>query len=413
MDGTMEMQDHYNISDDGSIDAIKATSPPFSAKDIKTCPMCRFPLRNLHRYNRIVKRGLIDQATKRFIVWANAGFVSLEARLHVHEERLRDANTKLSQATASGSRHTEEHAIEGMLRIQIEGPADNQIQTIRRLSGLDVRYAPILNVRRDILGFLHQVSEEEQPFSRVHQMVKNVRRQTGVQPQFEFDGSILQVRNRLLTTVLALRCDLTILSDFLNIYQTQSGARFSQHKWLRGDLLLDFSSNRKDCMSLMNDAASQHQPMHEIEARIFFARFVALERSAPTSGPDAMGQLLTQAGEGLDSAKSICAGAASTANMLPEIEDAEKLLRGSTFYTTFTNEEKRAVYAAMAQELRGTGHWYYCRYGHAFTIGECGMPMETSRCPQCGAAVGGQDHDAVEGVTRAEDIDAEFGRLMV
>jgi len=159
--------------------------------------------------------------------------------------------------------------------------------------------------------------------------------------------------------------DLTILSDFLNIYQSQSGARFSQHKGLMGDLLLDFSSNRKDCMNLMKGAASQHQPMHEIGARVFFARFVALERSAPTSDSNAMGRLLTQAREGLDSAKSICAGAASTVNMLPEIEDAEKLLRGSTFYTTFTNEEKRAVYAAMAQELRGTGHWYYCRNGHA------------------------------------------------
>lgn len=39
--------------------------------------------------------------------------------------------------------------------------------------------------------------------------------------------------------------------------------------------------------------------------------------------------------------------------------------------------------------------------------------METSRCPQCGAAVGGQSHRAVEGVTRAEDMDVAFGGLAV
>ena len=29
------------------------------------------------------------------------------------------------------------------------------------------------------------------------------------------------------------------------------------------------------------------------------------------------------------------------------------------------------------------------------------MPMQLARCPECGAPVGGQSHQAVEGVTRA------------
>jgi hypothetical protein len=35
-----------------------------------------------------------------------------------------------------------------------------------------------------------------------------------------------------------------------------------------------------------------------------------------------------------------------------------------------SNEEKAAVYAAMAHDSRGTGHWYYSENGHPFTIGE-------------------------------------------
>ncbi|MCJ1361995.1 hypothetical protein MMC16_001097 [Acarospora aff. strigata] len=412
MDGTMDMQEHYNMSEDGKILEVKSTSQPFSAKGLKTCPMCRSPLRSIHRYNRIVKRALIDQATQRFIVWANATFVPLEAQLHNKEERLKDADTSLGQRAAINNSHSDESPNAGTLRIAIEGTRDDQIRAIRSLPGLDVRYAPILKVRRDILQFLKQVSEEEQPFSRVHQMVKNVRHRTGVHPIFEFDVSTLQVRNRLLTTVLALRCDLAILSDFLNVYQTQSGPITSQqHNWLRSDIALDFYCNRKNCIDLKNDAAKQQQPMHEIEAHVFFARFVALERSVPTSDTKKMERLLTQAHDGLDSAKAICARASSTASMLAEIEDTEKLLRDSTFYTTFTNEERRAVYAAMAQELGGTGHWYYCENGHPFTIGECGGPTQRSRCPQCGAAVGGLDHQLAAGVTRAEDIDTELARL--
>jgi len=33
------------------------------------------------------------------------------------------------------------------------------------------------------------------------------------------------------------------------------------------------------------------------------------------------------------------------------------------------------------------------------------MPMELARCPECGAAVGGQGHRAVDGVTRAMEME--------
>lgn len=43
-----------------------------------------------------------------------------------------------------------------------------------------------------------------------------------------------------------------------------------------------------------------------------------------------------------------------------------------------------------------------------FTVGDCGMPMELARCPECGAQVGGQDHSPAAGVRRAEDFDRQF-----
>ena len=98
-----------------------------------------------------------------------------------------------------------------------------------------------------------------------------------------------------------------------------------------------------------------------------------------------------------------------TAGMRNEVKDVKKMLRDSTFYMPVSNEEKAAVYAAMAHDFRGTGHWYYCENGHPFTVGECGMPMETSQCPQCGSPVGGHDHQAIGGVRPATDLEREFG----
>jgi hypothetical protein len=81
-----------------------------------------------------------------------------------------------------------------------------------------------------------------------------------------------------------------------------------------------------------------------------------------------------------------------TMGMRNEVEDVEKMLRDSTFYMQVSNEKKAAAYAVMAHNFNGSGNWYYCEDGHPFTIGECGMPMETSQCAQYGSPVGGHHH---------------------
>ena len=69
------------------------------------------------------------------------------------------------------------------------------------------------------------------------------------------------------------------------------------------------------------------------------------------------------------------------------------------------------VVTAMAAEFNSTGHWYRCANSHPFTVGECGLPMEQARCPACGAGIGGQSHRPTEGVTRARDIEEQFGNM--
>ncbi|XP_040438107.1 E3 ubiquitin-protein ligase RNF213 isoform X1 [Falco naumanni] len=50
------------------------------------------------------------------------------------------------------------------------------------------------------------------------------------------------------------------------------------------------------------------------------------------------------------------------------------------------------VAQARAWEGVATLRWYTCPNGHPCTVGECGLPMETSRCLDCGAQVGGEQH---------------------
>ncbi|KAI9743633.1 MAG: hypothetical protein M1818_002949 [Claussenomyces sp. TS43310] len=403
MDRHMSMSDFYDMNDEGSIVDLKNSAEPFSASGMKSCPTCRAPLRNLNRYSRIVRRALIDEATKKFIVWANMEFIPLVTRMQAIEAELRETAGGSQEASDKASSETH---LSGPL--QLKGTRDHQISLIGTLTRKENRFEMIIGLRKEIKKFLQQVNEKEQPFGRIYDLVQDARRHRGININLSSKVDILQPRNRLLTTVLLIRCDFAILLTFLNDQKRATSARSPS-------VQMDLSINRTECEELIAESHSRKQPGTTVEGHLYWARFVALERSLAEPESE-FEQLLDEARRHLQLAHKICDEHCDkhpdpTAGMRNEVEDVEKMLRGSTFYMPVSNEEKAAVYAAMAQDFLGTGHWYYCENGHPFTIGECGMPMETSQCPQCGSPVGGHNHRAVGGVRPATDLEREFSNL--
>ena len=401
MDGHLSMSDFYIMNGEGSIVDLKNSAEPFSVSGMKSCPTCRGPLRNLNRYSRIVRRALIDEATKKFIVWANMKFNPLVTRMQTTEAELRET---VGGSQAASDKVSPESSLSAPLRLKEN--RDEQISQIRALTRKEDRYTTIIGLRREIKTFLQQVDEKEQPFGRIYDLVQDARRHRGINIDLHSKIDILQVRNRLLTTVLLMRCDYAILLTFLNDRkgETRQGSRNVQVHW---------SINKKDCEKLIAESHSRNQPGNKVEGHLYLARFLVLERSLAEPGSD-LTKLKDEAWGHLQLAHKLCdEHPGQTAGMRNEAEEIARMLHDSTFYMPVSNKEKAAVYAAMAQDFRGTGHWYYCENGHPFTIGECGMPMETSQCPQCGSPVGGHDHRAIGGDRPAMDLERQFGGLRI
>ncbi|KAI9712972.1 MAG: hypothetical protein M1812_006719 [Candelaria pacifica] len=412
MDGHMSMSDHYIFAPDGSVSDLKASSDPFTG-ELKSCPVCRSPLRNINRYGRIVRRGLLDESTKKFITWANAQFYPLTERMHVEEHNLRERDDEHSAFRQRGEGLNRATLASAARRsIRLEGSRSQQITAILELGPrIRSRYKAVTSLRREISHFLRKVSESEQPFGRIYEMVTDLRRRHSITSTMEYPSQVLQVRNRLLATVLAIRCDFAILSDFLEFKRKLSSRGTFQlpEAWITADVYLNLGANLKECEEMVAEAITRNQPMHQVEGHLYFARFSALERANIETKDNS---LLNKAEDHLQQARSVCeAFPSQTAGMLEEIISVETMLHDGVSYTTITNEEKRQIYAAMASEFSGTGHWYRCVNGHPFTIGECGMAMQVSNCPQCGAPVGERDHQTVQGVTAAGDIEMEFGQM--
>ncbi|KAG8528997.1 uncharacterized protein KY384_006686 [Bacidia gigantensis] len=246
MDGLMELSSYYELNADGRITGLRLPGPePLSVKS-KGCPQCRGSIRNITRYNRVEKRALLDEATKKFIVWSNAEFVPLTAMLKQQEEKLRDAEDIVMSTI---------RAVASPTPILIfTGGRDQQINTVRRLTGLSHRLGEFLRLRSQIQHFLQKVEPNEQPFARVRAMAEKSAREFGHTSSFNFDMSVLQTRASLWTSALLLRCDYDILSDILNVFQKHKPREEKLHPWLKAELSLDFSKNRHDCLHFAQEA---------------------------------------------------------------------------------------------------------------------------------------------------------------
>ncbi|KAG6013779.1 hypothetical protein E4U41_004997, partial [Claviceps citrina] len=416
MDGQMDMAAHYVLDADGHPVSINKVSEPFSmdGTGVRVCASCRGSLRNVARYGRIVRRATLDEATKKFISWSNAKHLGLESALL-------DAESAL-QKTAEGL-DLDAGAVAVASRAKSKRPR-NTHPRLGFLSFLDKdvklkRYGALLQRWKDIDRFVEQVGEEEQPFQRVADLVRHTNRQRRTRKEFRFDGSVIQVKGLLRALLLRLRCEICVMSD---LFLGTGTMRPAGPVLLPADCALDLTQQLQDCERITQLARESMYPREEVQALIYKAQLSAIGSSAAkkTSGsddddngdPSSSSSLKQQGHRCLDQACRLLEAYPSTRIFEDVIDSVRKTLDSAGGHgTAATAEELRAAFMAMAGELGGSGRWYACVNGHYFTIGECGRPMEQSRCPDCGAGIGGRAHDLVEGVTVAEEME-ELGRAV-
>ncbi|KAL8876960.1 MAG: hypothetical protein Q9198_004931 [Flavoplaca austrocitrina] len=399
MDGHMDMGKHYRYGPDGSIRALNTSVPFFEDQDenkLRLCPTCRGSLRDTCRYGRIVRRTLLDESTKKFINWSNKELGALSIELNTLDRSLVASlnDLQLQQLAAPTD-----------IRLTTASLGESLSRAARTLF-LASRYKHIFALRSRIHAFVRQVSEEEQPFRRVWDFCQDARRRRQTNASsFELDDSVLQTKGRLAATSLGLRCDLAIVSDLVAIVKNKAPATMVR------SLEIELADVRQRATGLLQDAENSRRYVYVAEGHLFLARCAAIERT--TASDTASAGLRADVLLHVELVKNLCNEyPGSTRGLMGEAEEVLKLLK-DPFYNVVTSEERLAVMQAMVREVGATGHWYYCVNGHPFTVGECGGPMQESKCPECDAPVGGQNHLAAEGVRHAGDLEAEFRELSV
>jgi len=349
----MELNQHYVV--DPQTDKI--VGPRMSPRKVKFgsapkgCPECRMPLRDIDRYNRIVKEALLDEATRRFVAQANTRCAELVEEIRLRETKIEDERKEfiLEWSKSLGESRNADRVKDSLRDYQAEGT--------RLLSRIN--------------KFIKAVGKTEQPFGRVNSIFASAvaRQQDVAADAFEFDESIIQTGFQFRGESFSLRLNWAILWDSDTIYgndtidsRIRSGLRNTVATRVKG--LID------KCLSLINSSRDAKLPQQEAEGHIFFALFSMLSLSsfrAQGKSLDAAVETSTrvQAKKSLEECEILCSRFPGTmAYLKDDVEKAKRLVNGGTFYSFVTTEEKREVYRAMAEQFSGTGHWYYCRNNH-------------------------------------------------
>ncbi|KAJ6113799.1 hypothetical protein N7523_007116 [Penicillium sp. IBT 18751x] len=380
VDGMVGLDEVYTRDKDGKFDGLRDVSASL-ASAVPSCPDCKLPIRQFvtKRYNRVINRAVMDETCKRFLTKGHADLERLQSRLNDIEARLDSTRSAPSILRELGTSSSAEH------------------QPTKRLMDAITIYQKL--PRDDIVSISAQMNA----------MKIGTREPDN---QITLGARFIGIKAREIK-----------FSDILKLIQSSALSGITARMKPYQALFSTLPPFLKDCRDLIIQANEASLSRIVIMATLTFAKVTQMDgwyhRSHPEEIPN--GQLrkgykgLGNLEDRVEIARNLLAAALKLCDKLgnfPElhekVQEMTRLYEGPR-YEVVTLEELQSIKTAMVSGPRGiathSGHWYNCVNGHPFAIGECGMPMEQARCPECGARIGGQNHTAVEGVSRAREME--------
>lgn len=408
LDGMIGLTEVYQIdAATGDIIGLEDISSKM-APAIPKCPHCQRPIRQYatQRYNRLINRAVIDEISKRFIVTGQMELQEMEEKLTKAENELEDSRSDVTRADiVSTFRNAHDRAIKDVA---------NKLQT---------RYKAFAQLRSAVIQLQRGAAERHQPAHKLHEatihaMQRNVPLENML-AGLKLEGVTLpgerDHRITLGAKMMEIKIDCVTMEDkfrVLSAAKAKYGDSAASLKFFGGSPLILVKPFLKSCAEFIINCGEKALPKLVVEASLYYARIAQLFETAGLSDPkdrEVATDHHEKAKDLLKEAEKLCKqGFRDADTLLQAVTESLKLLRKG-WYEELTAEELEAIKRAMVSGPRGiathSGHWYNCVNGHPFAIGECGMPMELARCPECGASIGGQQHEAVQGVTRAQTME--------
>lgn len=318
---------------------------------VPACPDCKRPIRQFatRRYNRVVNRAVMDEASKRFLVGGRASLDLLEARLRRVEERLEASRDDVLVRAGSGI---------GL--------------------GFRGQYADAVALEKDAMKLCRMMDEQNQPAKKLFDAILSRRMstmsldeqmgmldvsssQTDHQPRKPVFDKQISLGARL----IQLKAQHTMLHDKFTRTKAKKSIGEASMVSYGGSPGMLAPIFMKDCLVFIEEAKEQSLSRLVIQASICYARIAVWNRSFGSSSTAI--QCADTARELLQQALELCDQLQAAEDLRAGVQAIQKLFEGPR-YESVTPEEISAIKLAMVSGARGinthSGHWYNCANGH-------------------------------------------------
>ncbi|KAJ8574696.1 hypothetical protein ON010_g4514 [Phytophthora cinnamomi] len=348
LDGTLQMNSYYDMNRGEPLGGLSG-----GYIDMPQCPNCKKPIRGLRRYGRVTKRAAIDTAEKNFISHSRRQLSILQERANAAVERghLSQDNTLRHDLRAFGA---------AVKRPPCQKAFEACVASLTKAKGgqgggdvpIDQSALPVPNSKFQFLGYFYLISAQ---LSWLGASASPVRAATYARQAITAFGEASLPHQSREAHLMLVQILLGSAEETLN-----GSVKTEKERKAREEAVEKLCYEASYVLNNLATSTTQIAPTHAQDIQSLRQRLLSIVRRA----------------------------------------------RDFSFYQKVSMEEMKAIKTAMQAEFRGSGHWYRCANGHSYSIGECGMAMEETTCPECGEPVGGSDHTLVQGSRYDSRMDA-------
>ena len=324
------------------------------------CPDCRMPITSIKRYGRIIRSAQLDQSEKRYIVQVHREMSAISTLMELPKE-----NSLLLQKSL---RH-----LKLIGKTPSEQLLDSCTVSLQQTPHFYEMYSPFLNVPKPHYGIRARIVLILSQCERMlmDKKLKSVR--------------LFEKKFNTLSELISKGIESAKMSDSLKL---ENEITLEAIQWKICRLKLFDKTNFKDDVSklLKNDNLDNlADALKEMADSIKIDLIRLIETAAPSF----------QSSASYDSLQKLKSS-------------MENYISLGYFESEIDYKEAYEVFKALtdSRDFSGAGHFYRCPNGHIYIIGNCGMAMESSNCPECGERVGGSQHTLLSNNSAATDLES-------
>lgn len=365
LDQALEMKQVYEIDENEQFLGIVPNGAMTTQRP--RCPQCRAPICKVQRYNRVVKRYILDTLLKAFISRNQSRYLELAASFDEFELSIEDSR----------------NADKGKLQ-PIRHPTQRRPNEAKNIVVISERLEKFKSFQEKIKKHLEAVSEVKQPHMKVYSMSIAARsRLNTAAASFPLDVPSPEVKQRLLGTVLDLRLEVLRSADFIQVMKHLASLTGCKET---ADPL--YQKVVKDCMKLRSKASKAKAECDQyryyilsVEIILLHSQLFALELQAVQVVDKSKTRGLRELGlKLLTGCESYFRQYASCRKYERAVERAKQMLRVlGPFYEVVSKEERQAVDEAMRSRFGSSVRWYYCANLHPVSLYNGGVADFSSR----------------------------------